>query len=76
MPSDWKPFIIGLTEGAAARAGKIDASFFPPVSERRLSDWEARHGHKVPGEIRGFLLQSEGLEAARGLLWPVLPLAK
>lgn len=76
MSPEWKPFIIGLTEGGAARSGKIDASFFPPIHEATLDNWETLHGREVPVEIRGFLLQSDGLEAARGLLWPVLPLAK
>lgn len=76
MRRDWKPYIIALTEGEAARAGKIDASFFPPLAEATLRSWESLHRHVIPGSLRGFLLQSDGLEAARGLLWPVLPLAK
>ncbi len=72
----WKTEIISLTEGTEARSAKIDASFFPPVGEGALSNWELRHGVTVPGGIRSYLLQSDGLEAARGLLWPVLPLAR
>ncbi|MCB1204859.1 MAG: hypothetical protein KDN18_11415 [Verrucomicrobiae bacterium] len=74
MRFDWKPFIIALTEGPVARAAKIDASFFPPVEEAVLELWEAEHKNDIPEKIRGFLLQSDGLEAARGLHWPVLPL--
>lgn len=72
----WKADIIALTEGPEARAAKIDASFFPPVSEARLAAWESAHQVSLPGEIRSYLLQSDGLEAARGLMWPVLPLAR
>lgn len=75
VPS-WKADIIALTEGPEARAAKIDASFFPPVSEGRLAAWETDHEIALPGEIRSYLLQSDGLEAARGLMWPVLPLAR
>lgn len=76
MPPVWKAEIIALTEGAKARASKIDASFFPPVIEDRLAAWEMDHEVALPGEIRSFLLQSDGLEAARGLIWPVLPLGR
>ncbi len=75
LPS-WKADIIALTEGPEARAAKIDASFFPPVPSDRLEDWERGHGTDIPEEIRSYLAQSDGLEAARGLIWPVLPLAR
>lgn len=73
MPSAWKPEIVALTESPAARAGKIDASFFPPVSEATIAAWENQNGGAIPDEIRSYLLASDGLEAARGELWPVLP---
>jgi hypothetical protein len=76
MPLSWKADIIALTEGPQARAAKIDASFFPPVSTDRLATWEQEHGLVIPDEIRSYLAQSDGLEAARGLIWPVLPLAR
>jgi len=71
---NWKPHIIRLTESEKARAGKIDASFFPPVEESRLAEWEQKNEIYLPQEIRSYLLQSEGLEAQRGEAWPVLPL--
>lgn len=74
MPEDWKPWIIGLTELPSARAAKRDASFFPPVPEIEVARWEDRHELRIPVEARSFLLQSDGLEAARGEWWPVLPL--
>jgi hypothetical protein len=76
MPPAWKADIIALTEGPEARAAKIDASFFPPVSPEGLASWEEVNRVTVPGEIRSYLLQSDGLESARGMIWPVLPLAR
>lgn len=76
MSSSWKLDIIALTESTEARAAKIDASFFPPVADESLAAWERLHSVEIPGEIRGFLAQSDGLEAARGLLWPVLPISR
>lgn len=73
MPSGWKPDIVALTELPAARAGKIDASFFPPVAEECIAAWERENGGAIPTELRSYLLASDGLEAARGELWPVLP---
>lgn len=70
----WKPHIISLTEGKAARERKCDASFFPPVQEAALSSWESDHDLTLPDEIRSFVLQSDGLEAQRGEIWPVLPM--
>ena len=72
----WKPHIIRLTEGPAARARKCDASFFPPVSEETLADWESENSIPLHWEIRSYLTQSDGLEAQRGEIWPVLPLAQ
>jgi hypothetical protein len=76
MIGSWKPTVIALTEGVGARAGKIDASFFPPVQEETLSEWEVRHRVLVPCEIRSYLLESDGLEVARGWIWAVLPLSR
>ncbi len=73
---NWKAEIITLTEGAAARAAKIDASFFPGVPEARLAAWETAQATAIPAEIRSYLAQSDGLEAAQGQLWPVWPLAR
>lgn len=73
---DWKAHIIRLTELEQARAEKIDASFFPPVPESQVTDWEKTHDISLPGEIRSYLLQSDGLEARRGEAWPVLPLPR
>lgn len=73
---NWKPHIIRLTESEEARAGKIDASFFPPVSETHLHSWEETNAVALPDEIRSYLLQSDGLEAQRGEAWPILPLAQ
>lgn len=73
---DWKPWIISLTELPAARGAKIDASFFPPIPKETLAAWETEHGAEIPPLIRSFLERSDGLEAQRGEIWPVLPLAK
>ncbi len=70
----WKPHIITLTEGMAARERKCDASFFPPVPETALARWESDHDLTLPEEIRSFVRQSDGLEAQRGEIWPVLPM--
>ncbi|MEM1442344.1 MAG: SMI1/KNR4 family protein [Verrucomicrobiota bacterium] len=75
-PFLWKPHIIGLTEHPSARARKCDASFFPPVPEETLAEWEKEQELEIPNEIRSFLIQSDGLEAQRGEIWPVLPLAQ
>lgn len=76
MPPSWKAEIIALTEEPEARAAKIDASFFPPVPEEDLAAWATAHRLAIPEEIRSYLAQSDGLEAARGLIWPVLPFAR
>jgi hypothetical protein len=73
---NWKAHIISLTESGEARSRKIDASFFPPVEEVSLSNWEMEHGAPIPESIRSFLRQSDGLEAQRGEIWPVLPFAQ
>lgn len=70
----WKPHIIRMTEHPSARARKCDASFFPPVAPETLNSWESEHRLTLPNEIRSFLAQSDGLEAQRGEIWPVLPL--
>ncbi|MDA8908721.1 MAG: SMI1/KNR4 family protein [Verrucomicrobiales bacterium] len=70
----WKAHIISLTEQQAARERKCDASFFPPVPEEKLLAWENEKDVSLPDEIRSYLLQSDGLEAQRGEIWPVLPL--
>ncbi len=75
-PLPWKPAIISLTEGPEARARKIDASFFPPVPEETLAAWEGKHDLVIPAELRTFVRQSDGLEAACGQMWPVLPFAR
>lgn len=74
MNSSWKPKIIEWTEQPEARARKIDASFFPSVPESRISEWESQNDAHLPDEIRSYLLVSDGLEAQRGEIWPVLPL--
>ncbi|MDF1737618.1 MAG: SMI1/KNR4 family protein [Verrucomicrobiales bacterium] len=74
MTTSWKKEIIALTEHPAAKAGKIDASFFPPVTENSIQSWEKENARDIPGEIRSYLCQSDGLEAQRGEIWPVLPL--
>lgn len=76
MADHWKTEIIALTELPEARALKNDASFFPPASPEQILTWEQRNGVTVPGEIRSFIQQSDGLEAGRGELWPVLPHAQ
>jgi len=76
MLSCWKTDIIALTEGSEARAAKIDASFFPPVLPAVLASWEEENHVTLPEEIRSYLLHSDGLEAARGVIWPILPLAR
>jgi hypothetical protein len=65
MSTDWKSEIISLTELPRAREHKIDASFFPAVSEDHLLKWEKENDLSLPGEMRSFLLQSDGLEASR-----------
>ncbi|MDF1824949.1 MAG: hypothetical protein P1U68_09925 [Verrucomicrobiales bacterium] len=69
----WKPYIISLTEAPAARERKCDASFFPPLPLAGLREWEKKWNLVLPDEITSFLLQSDGLEAQRGEIWPVLP---
>ncbi len=76
MPISWKKEIITLTEHPAAKAGKIDASFFPPVTEETIRSWETKNERNIPGEIRSYLCQSDGLEAQRGEIWPVLPFSQ
>ncbi len=76
MKFAWKADIITLTELPEARLKKIDASFFPPVAEGELIQWETAFQVTLPDGIRSFLLESDGLEACRGELWPVLPLAR
>ncbi|MDA7920998.1 SMI1/KNR4 family protein [Verrucomicrobiales bacterium] len=76
MSVSWKKDIISLTEHPAAKAGKIDASFFPPVEESRIQRWEKENARKIPDEIRSYLCQSDGLEAQRGEIWPVLPISQ
>jgi len=76
MDPSWKSDIISLTELPQARQGKIDASFFPPVSPNHLTAWELDQAVSLPEEIRSFVLQSDGLEACRGEIWPVLPIAQ
>jgi hypothetical protein len=70
----WKPHIIQLTEQPAARSNKIDALFFAPISETCLTRWEDDRDCSLPSKMRSFLLQSNGLEAQCGIIWPVLPL--
>ncbi len=74
MQTDWKPTIIRWTEMPEARAKKIDSTFFPPVSEAELSRWEAEHSVILPEVWRSYMLISNGLEAMRGELWPILPI--
>jgi len=76
MPSDWKSRIIRMTEHPAARASKIDASFFPPASKSLLAEVERRSGFDIPPEFRDYLAVSDGLEAQRGEIWPILPLSR
>jgi len=73
---NWKQHIISLTETPTACSGKIDASFFPPNNDETLSAWEANHQLTIPTEIRSFLMQSDGLEAQRGEIWPILPFSE
>jgi len=74
MTRNWKADIIILTEHPESRRLKIDASFFPPVGEGNLTAWESGHGLRLPEDLRSFVLCSDGLEAQRGEMWPVLPL--
>lgn len=76
MPPTWKSRILELTEHPQARDAKIDATFFPPVLEEDLLGWEEKHEVPIPESVRTFLAESDGLEAGRGELWPVLPLAQ
>lgn len=76
MAKDWKPWIISLTEFPAARKAKIDASFFPPANGETIKSWESDHAIVIPPQLRSFLEASDGLEAQRGEIWPVLPLEK
>ena len=74
MERDWKAEIIALTELPEARARKADALFFPPAAESDLANWEKKFGMRIPEDLRSFLLISDGLEAQKGEMWPVLPL--
>ena len=76
MSISWKKHIITLTELPAAREKKIDASFFPPVAEPAIEAWEKANERTIPEEIRSYLSRSDGLEAQRGEIWPVLPFAQ
>ncbi|MEM1295239.1 MAG: SMI1/KNR4 family protein [Verrucomicrobiota bacterium] len=69
----WKPHIISLTEHPQARARKCDASFFPPVAEQAILQLEKEGAFQIPSQLRSFIGQSDGLEARRGEIWPVLP---
>jgi hypothetical protein len=73
---NWKQHLIALTEQESARALKLDVSFFPPVREEGLLAWEATHAAVIPGELRGFLAESDGLEVGIGTRWVVRPLAE
>ncbi len=74
MSLSWKARIIEWTEHPNARAKKIDASFVPPATEEFLLSWETSRTVTIPSEIRSYLAISNGLEAQRGEIWPVLPL--
>lgn len=74
--TDWKKHLIALTEQESARSRKLDVSFFPPVREEALIVWEATHAAAIPGELRGFLAVSDGLEVGIGTRWVVRPLAE
>ncbi len=74
MPKDWKADIIEMTEHPAARAGKIDASFFPPAAEEKLVSLESEQTISIPARLRSYLATSNGLEAQKGEIWPVLPI--
>lgn len=76
MSHTWKKEIIALTELPAAKAGKIDASFFPPIEEGKIEVWEIANSQTIPEEIRSYIKQSDGLEAQRGEIWPVLPFSQ
>lgn len=73
--TDWKQYVIELTEHPAAVSDRTDASFFPPVSEERLRQWEKENKARLPDRMRNFLQTSDGLEARVGRIWPILPLS-
>ena len=72
----WKAVVLALTEHPNARAAKRDSTFFPPVTESEVAAWEARMEVSLPATLRGYYLQSNGLEAQKGTIWPILPLAE
>ena len=76
MACSWKAQIIQWTEHPRAIEGKIDASFFPGVPATGIEEWERTNEVTLPVEIRSYVLTSNGLEAQRGEIWPVLPLSE
>ncbi|MDF1753657.1 MAG: SMI1/KNR4 family protein [Verrucomicrobiales bacterium] len=71
---DWKRNVIKMTQFKEAREQRIDATFFPPVTEGALSQWEKENEVALPAEWRTFYLQSNGMEAQKGVLRPLLPM--
>ncbi len=71
---DWKRDLIELTQLPAARERKIDATFFPRVELDALERWQTQVSCNLPDEWRSFYLQSNGMEAQKGGLNPLLPL--
>ena len=71
---DWKREIIGMTQCEAAKANKIDATFFPALTDSEIAEWEMEHAVTLPDQWRSFYLQSDGMEAQKGELLPLLPL--
>lgn len=65
-----------MTEFPEAREAKIDSTFFPPLSGAEIDSWEASNDLSLPEALRSFYLQSDGMEAQKGILIPVLGLQK
>lgn len=72
----WKSEIIALTELPEARETKLDSTFFPALTESEIATWEQANDERLPPDFRSFFLESNGLEAGRGELDPILPLEK
>ena len=66
--------IIALTELPEARERKLDSTFFPALTESEIASWEQANGECLPTGFRSFYLESNGMEAGRGELNPILPL--
>ena len=65
-----------MTQYREAMELGIDATFFRPVSEGELMEWERTHKIELPPAWRELYSQTNGVEACSGKIETVLPLDK